>query len=456
MGNLLTSLLNSSNALSAFSQGLQVVQDDVANSSTAGYVKQTQSFVAQSFNPVTGDQGGVTAGAVLSSRDIYAEQTVRTAQSSLGFSQQQASALSQVSSLYSVSGTSGIGSAINGLFDSFSQLSVSPNDTTTRQTVLNSATTLAQDVQSAAQGIGTAAQQVAGQAESQVSTINSLASTIAKINGQGVRDANGQVNSGLDAQLNATLEQLSQYTNVTSFQQPNGATTVYIGGQTPLVVGDQVNAIQADFSSQPGVIRDSNGQDITSTISQGQLAGSMDVYNNKLPSYLTSLNTLAQGIADQVNGALDNGVDQNGNAPTQNLFTYDPNNPALTLRVNSSLTPDQIAAALPTAPGGNGNVLSIASLGSATTLNGTTFAGYYGQLGSQVGADTSNAQSAQTTDTNVLTQAQTLRSNESGVSLDTEAARLIQFQSAYQAVSKMITILDDLTSTVINMIDTTS
>jgi flagellar hook-associated protein 1 FlgK len=55
-----------------------------------------------------------------------------------------------------------------------------------------------------------------------------------------------------------------------------------------------------------------------------------------------------------------------------------------------------------------------------------------------------------------LTQAQTVRSNVSGVSLDEEASRLIQFQTGYEAVTKMITILDNLTSSVLNMIDTTS
>src|ERR1035438_1600989 len=107
MGNLLTSLLNSTNALNVFSRGLQVVQNDVTNSSTPGYVKQTQTFEALPFDVSTGAPGGVAAGAVESSRDLFAEQNVRTAQSALGFSQQQATDLSQLSSLFDVSGTSG-------------------------------------------------------------------------------------------------------------------------------------------------------------------------------------------------------------------------------------------------------------------------------------------------------------------------------------------------------------
>jgi flagellar hook-associated protein 1 FlgK len=456
MGNLLTSLLNSTNALSVFSQGLQVVQNDVSNSSTPGYVEQTASFEALPFDIASGLPGGVAAGPVQSSRDIYAEQNVRAAQSTVNFSQQQVSDLSQVSNLYVINGTTGVGADIDNLFNSFSQLSVSPNDTTARQTVLSSATTLAQDIQQTAQGLGATSQQVATEAQSDVSEINTLAGQIANINSQGVRDPQGNVDAGLDAQLNSTLEQLSQYANITSLQQPDGTTNVYIGGQTPLVTGSTVNAIQANFSAQPATILDSTGRDITSQITQGQLGGALDDYNNKLPSYLTGLNTLAQGIADQVNNTLNNGIDENGNSPTQNLFTYDPANQALTLSVNSSLTTDQIAAALPGAAGGNGNALNLAALQNSDTLNGTTFAGYYGDLGSQVGSDVATAQTAADTGNQVLTQAQTVRSNVSGVSLDEEASRLIQFQTGYEAVTKMITILDNMTGAVLDMLDTST
>lgn len=455
MGSLFTSLSNSTNALDAYSRALQVVQNNVTNSSTPDYATQTATFEALPFDLASGDPGGVVSGPDQDSRDIYAEQNVQDAQSSLGSSTQQAADLSAISNLYTVNGTSGIGPAIDELFSGFSALSVNPNDTTTRQAVLNDATTLTQSIQQVAGGLGSASQQIASNAQSQVSEINTLATTIAQINGDGIRDPQGGTNAGLDAQLYSSLEQLAQYTNFTTVQQPDGTTTVLIGGQTPLVVGNQADAIQGNFSSPQATILDSTGRDITSEIAGGQLAGSLDDYNNKVPSYVTGLNTLAQGIADQVNAALNNGVDQNGNPPTQNLFTYNPIAPALTIAVNP-LTPDQLTAALPAAPGGNGNALALAALGSATTLNGTTFAGYYGQLGGQVGTDSANATSSQTSDTSVLTQSQTLRSNVSGVSLDDQAAELIKFQSAYEAVSKMITILDNLTSDVIGMIDTTS
>ncbi|HTA67531.1 MAG TPA: flagellar basal body rod C-terminal domain-containing protein, partial [Bryobacteraceae bacterium] len=260
------------------------------------------------------------------------------------------------------------------------------------------------------------------------------------------------VNAGVDAQLNSTLEQLSQLVNFKALQQPDGTITVYVGGQTPLVVGAHTYAISGDFSTPQTAVDSSTGADITSQITGGQLSAMLDDKNNVLPGYLASLNTLAQGVADQVNTGLSNGIDENGASPATDLFTYNANlGAAATLAVNP-LTPDQIAAAMPGAPGGNGNALALAALANQPNLNNYTFAQFYGNIGAQVGNDLSTATDNQSTKQALLGQAQTLRQQASGVSLDEEAANLIAFQRAYQANAKMLTVLDTLTQDLMNVL----
>jgi flagellar hook-associated protein 1 FlgK len=157
-------------------------------------------------------------------------------------------------------------------------------------------------------------------------------------------------------------------------------------------------------------------------------------------------------LADQVNTTLANGVDANGAVPTTGLFSYNAaNGVAASISVNP-LTPDQIAAALPSAPGGNGNALQLAALGDATVVNGSTLTQFYGFLAGRVGQDLSTSKDTQDTQQQLLIQAQNLRQQTSGVSLDEEATRLIQFQRAYQATSKLIGVLDTLTQTTIDLI----
>ena len=150
--------------------------------------------------------------------------------------------------------------------------------------------------------------------------INQLAGTIAQINSQHSVGPSGGVDAGVDAQLNASLDQLSQYVNFTVLQQPDGQISVYLGGQTPLVLGEQSYAIQGDFSTPQTAILSSSGTDITDQLAGGQLGAELNDNNNLLPSYVSGLNTLAQTLADQVNNGLNNGIDENGAAPITNLF----------------------------------------------------------------------------------------------------------------------------------------
>src|ERR1051325_6918601 len=102
MSNLLSSLLSSSGALSAYDQVLSVTQNNVANASTPGFVKQRQSLIAMAFDPSRGSGGGVRAGEVQSARSEYAEQAVRAQTVLLGQSQQSVNSLTALQSVFDV------------------------------------------------------------------------------------------------------------------------------------------------------------------------------------------------------------------------------------------------------------------------------------------------------------------------------------------------------------------
>ena len=134
------------------------------------------------------------------------------------------------------------------------------------------------------------------------------------------------------------------------------------------------------------------------------------------------------------------------------MFTYDTaSDAAYTLAVTPGFTTSQIAAALPSAPGGNGNALAVAQLATAPDVNGLTFTEAFGNLGQQVGTDVSNATNNQAEQQNLVTQAQAQRSVVSGVSLNQQAALLLQFQQSYQAISQVVQTLNTLTDSLMNM-----
>jgi flagellar hook-associated protein 1 FlgK len=118
--------------------------------------------------------------------------------------------------------------------------------------------------------------------------------------------------------------------------------------------------------------------------------------------------------------------------------------------VNPNITPANLAAVDPGPPTvSNGIATKLANLsnGSSTadTVNGMSYTDYYSSVASDIGAQQSSASTAQQTQTQLVTQAQNMRAQISGVSLNDQAADLLQFQQAYEASSRMISVINDTT-----------
>ncbi len=269
--SLLTSLLNSAGALSTYDRVFSVIQNNIANANTPGYAAQDQVLISLPFQPNGGPQGGVIPGGLLSSRNTFLEQAVRQGQSQLGTAQQTATDLTQIQSQFSLTSTSGLSDSFNSFFGAASQLSNSPNDPVLRQQIITQAGNVAQQFNLVASGIQQTSANIDQSTQNTVSTINNLADQIGQINVQAQTNGPNH-DAGLEAQLYSSLETLSSSANVSVIQASDGTFNLYLG-QTPLVVGSSVSHISAGFASQQTVIYDSLGNDITSQVTGGALAG---------------------------------------------------------------------------------------------------------------------------------------------------------------------------------------
>lgn len=470
MGSLFSALGSAANALEAFQRAIDVTQGNVTNANTPGYAKQIPTFQSTPFQ-LNSDLSGGIVEQTQDGRNQYADSVVRQQLSLQGAAQQLQSSLAPLQNVFDVSSSSPIPSALNQLFQSFSQWSTQPSNPVYQTAVIN-----------AAQQTATAFQQAAAQLSGiRGNTIQDLQSTVGQINQDltQVQAYNVQLahqngpNPGAQANLEATLEDLSSQANVQILSGVGGSITVLLGGQTPLVIGTQLNTLQVknDAITSPNgppnqAIVDSTGTDVTSQVTSGSLSGLLNVVNTVLPSLagggnqVGGLNTLAQGLADSVNNLLAQGSTTT-TPPFQTglpLFTYTPASPtgvAASLNVNSALTPSQLA---PTDPGppavSNGIAIKLAGLDTApgAQINGMGFTQYFGALTTQVGNAVSNATTSASAQTQMVAQAKNLQQQASGVNLDEEAIRLVQLQSSYQASSKVVTVIDQLTQTLINMV----
>lgn len=94
----------------------------------------------------------------------------------------------------------------------------------------------------------------------------------------------------------------------------------------------------------------------------------------------------------------------------------------------------------------NSNALLISDLQqlSALSSGNATFAEGYGNLVSDVASKTSGFERSSTTQAELLRRAEDTRAARSGVNLDEEAANIMQFQQAYEASARVVSVANDL------------
>jgi flagellar hook-associated protein 1 FlgK len=474
--SLTAALNNSANALNVLQQALDVIQNNVSNSSTPGFAAQKLNITAQPFDIASGAAGGIAAKGLISSRDSYADSEVQRQLQVLGAFTAQAQGTSALQSLFDVTGASGVPSALNNLYTAFSAWSASPTDAAAQQNVISAAGGFANAVSQLSQALQSQAKGLNGQIGSTVDQINTLAGQIRQYNQ--TRLENPDPNPGADASLENTLEQLSQLTNFTALSQPDGTVTVLVGGGSPLVIGNQQYSIsaQAQVDNNPPAanpqsaptsqILDDQGNDITGSITGGQLGGLLDVRNRVLSSIIGdaqqtgSLNQFAKTFADTVNNILASGTTstETGAPAGIPLFTYnnaDATSAAVTLAVNPAITPAQLAP-VDASGNANGSAAQLASLAlpgnAAGQIGGQSFVSFYSGIAARAGQENAAAESNATLQRQVVSQTQSQRDQISGVSLDAQAAALLEFQRGYQSVARVLTVINSLADSILSIV----
>ena len=190
----------------------------------------------------------------------------------------------------------------------------------------------------------------------------------------------------------------------------------------------------------------------------------MNVRNTVLPSLQGdgqqqgALNQLAQQVADRVNSILTSAQTSGGSAGIP-LFTYNAASPAgiaQTLALNPNITAGTLGSGESGTSGGlKRRGAAIGELGNSTDpadqISGQTILQFLSSMATQAGQSASDAQTGSNLHAQLLAQAQSLQTQVSGVSLDAEAAQVLQLQQGYQAASKMVSVINTLSDALLNM-----
>jgi flagellar hook-associated protein 1 FlgK len=453
MSSLNASLAAALSGLIAEQGALEATTNNVSNVNTPGYSREQPVLVAS--DPVVVDPltfgTGVTLQSVESIRDPILETQIQQQTQAQGQFSTLASALAQTQVNFT-SSSGDVGTAISNFFDSINQLSTNPSDLSLRQGVLTAAGNLATSFNTTANNLTQQQSSLDLSVVQTVGQINQLTAQIAQLNGQiGNLENVGEVAGTFVDQRQQAIDQLSSLVDVSVIPSDNTLTLTTANG-TPLVAGQQSFQLQTQTNALGFHDVYSQGADITSSITSGQLGGTLQARDQQIPGLQAQLNTLAAGLANSVNVVQAGGFDLNGNAGT-NLF-----NPPLASGVGAAASlsvaitdPTLVAASSDGTAGSNGNAEAIYALNSQPIISGQNPTDYYSGIVFNVGNATANVSAEQSASALILQQLNDQRSSVSGVSLDEEAANMVRYQDAYAASAQVITTINDMMYTVVNM-----
>ena len=289
--------------------------------------------------------------------------------------------------------------------------------------------------------------------QNDVASSNQDLSQIAALNQQIVlAQAGGGTANDLVDTREQTIENLAGLVNISTTAQANGSVNISIGGVPMVTGGNAVDGLQTyDAGGGQLLIQDENSA-ATLAVTGGSIGGNITVRDGALAGLQTSLDTLASQLITQVNNIYSAGYDAGGGTG-QKFFTGAG---AADIGVNSALVSDPSQFQVSSAPGAGGDTqiaLSLANLASQdnSALGNQSLTQSYAQtvsnLGNAINTATDQLNTSQAISTNLANQ----RSSESGVSIDEEMTNLMQFQKAYEASAQLVTTLNAMMETVINM-----
>jgi flagellar hook-associated protein 1 FlgK len=444
---------------------IQTTGHNLANAATPGFSRQRVDLVSAfpSFEAGVFIGQGADATGIQRVVDRFAEAELLTLNGTVGYLEAQSGALSSIQEAFPVSG--GINAALSAFFGALSDLANNPAGLTERVAVIGKADALGANLAQTRQLFTSIRQNLDEDLRSVVQRVNVLTEKIGVLNGQiaATEVAGGSANDFRD-QRQVLLQELTNSTGATTREESDGQVTVIASGLL-LVGGSRFARLNTDTLNAVGLhavtyeTPDGLSLDATSLLTQGKIGSILNMRDVEVQEIVDRLDQFAKTLVDEINAQHALGFDLLG-AAGGDFFTpiAVTAGAAAVVRIDAAITGDPRliagAAAANTAPGDNRNALALADLQSSTfaSLGGLTLQDHFLALVGDIGSRAEIAQSRLGFQQALLAQTQARRESVSGVNIDEEMIKLIQFQRAFEASSMLVRTADGLYDALLSMV----
>ncbi len=450
MSDLLSLLNLGASAISAQNSGVAVATNNVANMNTPGYSRESVQLDSLIGPP---SLSGVVAGSPTRAASELLSGQIRSSQGSLSRSQTTSSALSDLESTLNAGPS--ITDQLATVFSDIDQVSASPTDKSLRDATVSALGRFVGSINSAASTVASATSSADQQIGDIATQVTSLSNQLAAANKAVATSSDPTAADRRDS----LAQQLSQLVGGQAQIGSDGQMRFILDGGAVLVDGQQAATMQATPDSTTGlndvtVTMGSTSRDVTSQISGGSLGGELAV-RGQLTTIAAQYDQYASDVATSFNAVSSANAGLDG-VSGRNMFTPPAGvagaAAALTLDPGLVANSNQLAtAAVGAAPGDNTGAQALFALSSQQVASGGTRSLTDAALDIPAGLGTqvANAKADATTDQAVADHLGDLQDSLSGVDQNEEEANLARFQNTTAALTKFVSAVDDMLSSLI-------
>ena len=445
--------------------GLHTVGHNLANKDTKGYTRQRVE--TQSQTPLTRGNLQVGNGARLSAinrvNNSFLEEKIQKSEQGLGFYEARVDGMMRVEQIYNEQMNKGLSHNLTDFFNSYRNLANDPELMANRTLVKESADSLVQGFNRIATDLNGVQDELDLTVKVKIDEANAYTTEIADLNQRiaSVEMSGSQANDERDRR-DQVLKELGQIMDITYAEDETGQMTV-TGGKVGVLVtsvhSNKLLAIKNDLGRTDVYIRASEKQrpnKITQTIKGGYLGGLVEIRDVIIEELKAKNDAMAYSLAQEVNQAQKTGFTLN-NQRGMDLFNFADviEGAAQRISLNDAVAEDVrniVTAASSESPGDNSIAHIVAGIQGKKLMEGNfTLDDYYNDAVGKVGIGAKRANTALDNTKNSLEQLRNIRESMSGVSVDEEMTKMVEYQKTYDASAKLIRTADELLDTVLRI-----
>ncbi len=456
--SLLTTLHAARRGITVASEGINVVGHNTANATTDGYSRRemTVTTMYPLYRNGSWLGQGPNRASFTRSADSFVDQNLVSTVGQQQYSKEAYDVLRMVESKLSDATPGSILETYREFTESLRGLTNDPDDPNLRDLVVMYGTRFSNSVNEVSDFAIDIKDSLKRDMETSMNHINDKLATVANLNMR-ILSTGGSISAGdLQDQRDLVIRELAEITGVTVRYTPDGQAAVYMDGHI-LVQNEHHREMEyyEDSNGDPQIAVKTDAGRITITDAmQGRFGGRNNAYA-KVNDMLSSLNDWVTQFVSDFNTIHQAGYDQGGNTGLD-FFTVNAISPASSLSVDAGVLADSstiaVAGALNATTGfpdaGDRDILDqLVALEDSSTYGAT---GVYTARQELTNMYTVIATQVREADDNFALQSMRmedideLRASVSGVNLDEEAVKLMEYQAAYEAASRVISVTNRL------------